>query len=262
MLALPQRSPIPINVPWTWSRRARTAARGAGDGDARVVVAVHAHGAAQNLYGATGSLKYFLRHGAAVRIAQADDVRARGLRGAQGFQRVAGICSVAVKKVFRIEYNLFGKGLEIGDGVCDHAQVLLYIGLQHALDLHIPRLAKQGDDGRARVPQSEHAPVLLHSSALFSGRSQTRRVSHGATRGCARAQKRPRPWGWSRDCRPRRSPRRNRRAHARWRACPLWKKRRPAPCAAVAQRGVKRYDFIPGSQVSPSSATTLLMALI
>ncbi len=88
-----------------------------GDGIGRralaVVVAVDADGA--EIIEAANNSNEFPRQGAAVGVAQYEGVGTTTRRGAQGLQRVLGICLVAVEEVLGVVDDLTPGLLQVGD---------------------------------------------------------------------------------------------------------------------------------------------------
>ena len=101
-----------------------------------------------------------LRQRAAVGVAQDDHRRPGVLGGPQRLQGVVAVAAQPVEEVLGVVKHLAPGRLAVGHGVGDHVQVFFQADVQHLADLHVPRLADDGDDRRAGVEQRLEAHVL------------------------------------------------------------------------------------------------------
>ena len=106
------------------------------------------------------------RQHAAVRVAQHDGVGARLGRRRAHLDRVVGVRDVPVEEVLGVEEHRAPGGLEVGDALADHVEVLLERGVERLGHVEVPRLAHDAHRGAARCPAAPRARDL--SSAVVS----------------------------------------------------------------------------------------------
>ena len=104
-LALPQRSPMPLSVPWIWRQPARTAASELATALLGVVVGVDAQiRAGHDLAHLGDDALDLVRQRAAVGVAQHDPARAGLVGRARDGQRVVAVALVAVEEVLAVDH--------------------------------------------------------------------------------------------------------------------------------------------------------------
>ncbi len=94
-----------------------------GHGQIAIVVAVDADRDVEGCLSGLGQLGDFLRHGAAVGVAQDDQTCAGFGRGANGLSGVVGIELPAVEEMFGIVDHLAASVAQVFDRLGDHGQV-------------------------------------------------------------------------------------------------------------------------------------------
>ncbi|MGX1249987.1 hypothetical protein RKD48_002498 [Streptomyces ambofaciens] len=109
------------------------------------------------------------REHAAVGVAQDDDVGTGLGGGAHDRLRVLGVGAVAVEEVLAVDEDPAALGLEVGDRVRHHRQVLVQRGAQGQFDVPVVRLGDQGDHLRAGVEQRLDLVVLGGAGARAAG---------------------------------------------------------------------------------------------
>src|SRR2546426_3425738 len=112
------------------------------------------------------------RQGAAARVAQADEGRARGRRGAHARERVVAVGRQAVEEVLGVEDDLVDPLAEEGDGVVDDLQVLRERDAQVLAHVEVPRLADDGDHRRLGAETEVEVAVVGGLHARPAGRTE------------------------------------------------------------------------------------------
>ena len=159
-------------------RRAR-AHRGeaVGDGQAPIVVRVNAEAHARKLAPSFAERRrHVLGKAASVRIAEHE---ARGTSGGRRGERrrgVAGVVPVAVEEMLGVVDHLTPFGAKKGDGLFDHAEVLLRRGAQHTEDVAQPALAEDGHHGRPGLQERAYLEVVARRDARACGAPECREL--------------------------------------------------------------------------------------
>src|SRR6266850_606734 len=123
----------------------------------------------------------FPRQAPSVGVAEHEAVGPRGLRGQQRPHRVVRVALVAVEEVLGVVDDLLEVLEEVCDRIRDHGHVLLERGAERRGHVEVPRLAEDGDDGRARLDQRLQVAVLLRPDAGPPGgaeRADLRALEH------------------------------------------------------------------------------------
>ena len=107
-LALPQRSPKPLMVPWTWRTPSSTAAMVLATATSLSLCAWMPKATLGSAFCARGAraARIGARHRAAVGVAEDDDVGAGVGRALQRGERVLGVVGVAVEEVLGVVDDL------------------------------------------------------------------------------------------------------------------------------------------------------------
>ena len=100
--------------------------------------------------------------GAAVGIAEAEDVGAGLMGGLQGAQGVIGIGGVAIEEVLGVVDDFLAVILDVADGFGDEDEVFFVGDAERAFDVKVPGLAEDGDDGSAGFDQGADVAVFVH----------------------------------------------------------------------------------------------------
>ena len=103
----------------------------------------------------------FVRHHAAVGVAQGNEVGAGFDRRSYHFKRVLRVGPVAVEEVLGVEEHPLAVLAEVGDRVRDHGQVLFQGGPQGEQDVPVVTLGDKGHDRRARFAQRGDQGVVV-----------------------------------------------------------------------------------------------------
>ena len=161
---------------------------GVGDGDVGIVVAMDPQHAVETLADLGDDLGQPSGQGAAVGIAEAEDVGAGGLGRFEGPQGEGRVGAVAVEEVLGVVDDLLAVVLDIADGFGDEDEVLVVGDAEGAFDVEVPGLAEDGDDG---VPASTRARTLgSRSTGFLAKRVEPKAVSRAclSLRSLARAK--------------------------------------------------------------------------
>ena len=113
-----------------------------------------------------------LGHGAAVGVAEDEELGAGLGRGLEGLERVAGVGLPAVEEVLGVEDHLAARSAEIGDALGDHLEVLFLSGVQDLGGVERRRLADDGDGRSTGSQERRQALVLLHRRAFAPGHAE------------------------------------------------------------------------------------------
>src|SRR6266566_133223 len=116
------------------------------------------------------------RQGAAARVAQADEGRARVGRGAHARERVVAVGRQAVEEVLGVEDDLVDPLAEEGDGVVDDLQVLRERDAQVLAHVEVPGLADDGDHRRLGGETEAEVAVVGGLHARPAGRAEGRHL--------------------------------------------------------------------------------------
>ena len=111
---------------------------------------------------------------AAVGIAEAEDIGAGLLGGFQRAQGVIGVGDVAVEEMLGVVDHFLAVVLEVAHGFGDEFEVFVFGDAEGALDVEVPGLAEDGDDGRAGFDQGAHVAVLVRPGSWRSAWSRRR----------------------------------------------------------------------------------------
>src|SRR6266446_2403846 len=112
------------------------------------------------------------RQGAAARVAQADEGRARVGRGAHARERVVAVGGETVEEVLGVEDDLVGPLAQVGDGVVDDLQVLRERDAQVLAHVEVPGLADDGDHRRLGAETEIEVTVVGGLHARPAGRAE------------------------------------------------------------------------------------------
>ena len=171
-LALPARSPYPFAVPCTWVTPASTATRVLATPQAVSSWQWMPSRACVRAADGGDDVAEFVRHHAAVGVAQRDQVGA-GLHGRPDhFQGVVRVGPVAVEEVLGVEEDPLPVLAQVGDRVRDHREVLLQRGPQGEKDVPVVTLGDKGHDRRARFAQRGDQGVVGRLHAGPAGRAE------------------------------------------------------------------------------------------
>ena len=171
-LALPQRSPQPLIVPWTWVQPASIPAKAFATATSQSLWVWMPRRVGIGLAHHPDHLGDGAGEAAAVRVAHRDPVGAGGGGGLHGRERVLAIGAEAVEEVLAVVDDLAPLLLEEGDAVRDHRQVLLEGRADDLGDVQGPGLA---DDRDRRRLGGDHR-------AAGSGRCRRARPPCGSSR--------------------------------------------------------------------------------
>ena len=139
-----------------------------GDRRVRVVVRVYTEPHVRLPADRGNGLADLFRQGPAVGVAQ-DDALGAGARGRpHGLQSVGRVGLEAVEEVLGIEEHSAAVGLQIGDRVRYHRQILFQGRLQHPGNVQVPAFPHQGGDAGAALQQRPDVGVVLHGEARIA----------------------------------------------------------------------------------------------
>ena len=144
-----------------------------GDGEVGVVVSVDADDAAEPADHLARERGDFRGDGAAIGVAQAENIRAGVLRGFERAQGEVGIRLVAVEEVLRVVDDFLAVLPDVGHGFRDDRQVLFLGDAEGALGVQVPAFAEDGDDGGAGLHKLLDARVRLHRMAGETGGAES-----------------------------------------------------------------------------------------
>jgi hypothetical protein len=172
---------------------------GVGHRTARVVVAVDAQRSAGTGHRghAVGDL---LGQGAAIGVAEHDDLRSRIDGGVHECGRVVAVELEAIEEVLGVDHDPAPLPGQVPHGVAQHGEVLLARGAQRQLDVTAVTLGDQGHDGGPGVQERAHLRVFGHREVGPAGRPERhqlrvtqRQVRLRALEECSVHRDRPRP---------------------------------------------------------------------
>ena len=112
-------------------------------------------------------------HGAAVGIAENEDIGTPFGRRGECCHREVRVILVAVEKMLGIVENLPPLLLQIGDALPDHRQIFGMGNPEHLVDLKLPTLAKDRDDGCLRLEKLGDLGILGNLDAGTTGASKS-----------------------------------------------------------------------------------------
>src|ERR1017187_6106712 len=135
--------------------------QGVGDGEIAIVVDVDADDAVETRADFGDDFGEARGDGAAVGVAEAEDIGAGSMGGLQGAEGVIGIGDVAVEEVLGIVNELLAVVLDVADGLGDEDEVLVVGDAEGAFDVEVPGLAEDGDDGGAGFDEGADVAVLM-----------------------------------------------------------------------------------------------------
>ena len=209
-LALPQRSPRPLSVPWIWRAPARTAANEFATACSvslwawmPTMIAGHMldHLADDGLD--------LVRQRAAVGVAQHDPARALLVGGLGAGQRIGRIGLVAVEEMLAVEQHLAAFGLGGLHAVADRGEVFLERGLERDAHVIVPGLGDEADRLGLGVEQRGEPRIVRGRAA---GPPRHAEGGEGGVAACAARRTAACRSDWRPDSRPRHSRCRARRA--------------------------------------------------
>ncbi len=146
--------------------------QGVGHAAGGVVVAVNAQPGSRRVVRGGDDVAEFVRHHAAVGVAQGDDVGA-GLRGgSHDFEGVGRVGLVAVEEVLGVQEDPLAVLAEVGDRVGDHGEVFLEGCPEGQKDVPVVTLGDQSHDRRARFAQRGDLGVIGRLHAGPAGRAE------------------------------------------------------------------------------------------
>ena len=146
--------------------------QGVGHAAGGVVVAVDAQPGLRAAADGGDDVAEFVRHHAAVGVAQRDQVGAGPHGRADHFQGVVRVGSVTVEEVLGVEEDPLPVLAQVGDRVRDHREVLLQRGPQGEKDVPVVTLGDKGHDRRARFAQRGDLGVVGRLHAGPAGRAE------------------------------------------------------------------------------------------
>ena len=135
--------------------------QGVGDGEIAIVVGVDADDAIETAADFGDHFDQARGDGAAVGIAEAEDIGAGFMGGLQGAEGVIGVGDVAVEEMLGVVDDLLAVVLDIADGFGDEDEVLVVGDAEGAFDVEVPGLAEDGDDGGAGFDEGADVAVLM-----------------------------------------------------------------------------------------------------
>ncbi len=143
-----------------------------GHGQIAIVVAVNSHRHGQGGLSGFRERGDFLRHGAAVGVAQHDEACAGFRGGPHGFRGIFGIEFPAVEEMFGVVNHFPAAFAEVSDGVADHRQVFLERNTQHFGRMERRGFADDRQGFGAGIEQRFHAGVLRGLHSLAAGHAE------------------------------------------------------------------------------------------
>ena len=146
--------------------------QGVGHAAGGVVVAVDAQPGLRAVADGGDDVAEFVRHHAAVRVAQRDQVGACLHGRPYHFQGVVRVGLVAVEEVLGVEEDPLPVLAQVGDRVRDHREVLLQRGPQGEKDVPVVTLGDESHDRRARFAQRGDQGIALRLHAGPAGRAE------------------------------------------------------------------------------------------
>ncbi len=147
-----------------------------GNRHAAVVVRMNAYGNGKPRGNEPGCFVNVVRKGSAVRIAEAEAVRA-ALNGCfQRLQGIVGVGLVAVEKMLRVVDYFLAAGFQVSYGFRDHAEVFFQLCAQNFRYVDIPGFAEDGDAFRPCGKQRADVCVVFHRNVLAPGASECREL--------------------------------------------------------------------------------------
>ena len=196
-LALPQRSPRPLSVPWIWRAPARTAASEFATACSVSLWAwMPTWSPGMCLHHLADDRLDLVRQRAAIGVAQHDPARAVLVGGLGAGQRIVRIGLVAVEEMLAVEQHLAALGLGGAHAVADRGEVFLERGLERDADVIVPGLGDEADRvglgveqrGKPRIVRGRAAGPPRHAEGgegrvRARGPRRTVRVSVGLAPG-------------------------------------------------------------------------------
>ncbi len=146
--------------------------QGVADGEVAVVVDVDADGGGNLAFDGLDGVGDLARQAAAVGVAEDEAAGAGFGGGLEGFEGVVGVFLVAVEEVFSVVNDFLDVGGEVGDGVGDHADVLVERDAQNLAGVEVPALADDGDDLGTGSDESAQAGVVLGGGVASAGHAE------------------------------------------------------------------------------------------
>ena len=145
-----------------------------GDAEPGVVMGVDAdhRPSGQALHNGRRAARDLPRKAAAVRLAEADDIRAGLRRRGHRLQRVVGRRLPAVEEMLGVEDDALALSRQPRDRVADDAQVLGERGAQHLRDVQVPGLAEDHDHPGAGLQQALEVGVVRGRQFRTAGRAE------------------------------------------------------------------------------------------
>ena len=216
-LALPQRSPSPLSVPWIWRAPARTAANEFATACSVSLWAwMPTWSPGMTLTTSPTICFDLVRQRAAVGVAEHDPARALVIGRLGAGERELRIGLVAVEEMLAVEQHLAALGLGGAHAVADRGEVFLERGLERDAHVIVPRFRDEADGVGLGLEQRREPRIVRGRAARPARHAEGREGGAelallGETAACRS--------DWRPDSRPRHSRCRGRRASWRSRAC-------------------------------------------
>ena len=143
-----------------------------GHGDIRAIVRVYAHLARHFLDGGAYDLRNAGGHGAAVRIAKDNAVRAGRGGGLQTLNRVISIRLETVEEVLGVEKDLPAGILQMANRIADHREIFLERRLEDVGDVPVVCFGDDRDNRSVGFEQCLQVRVGVGASAGLASRTE------------------------------------------------------------------------------------------
>ena len=150
---------------------------GVGEAETGVVMRMDADGGLlERGDGGAGGRGDFGRQGTAIGVAQDDAVGAAGDGGQHGGDRVSRIVLPTIDRVLAVVDDLAAVGLQEGDRVADHLEVLFRRAAEDLADMQGGGLAVDRDDRGVDLEEAPDLGVFGGAHALTAGRPEGRQL--------------------------------------------------------------------------------------
>ena len=113
-----------------------------------------------------------VRHRPPVGVAEHQGVGATLGRRGKGLERKLRVILVTVEEMLGIVEDLAPLGLQVGDALADHGEVLLVRHAEHLLHLELPAFSENRHHGRLRLQQLGDLGIIGHLDAGAAGASE------------------------------------------------------------------------------------------
>jgi hypothetical protein len=136
---------------------------GVGYGQVRIVMAVDAEFAIEARPDLRDDLGQARGDGAAIRVAEAENIGAGNLGGFEGAECERRIGGVTVEEVLGVEDDFPAVLFQIGYGLRNQLDVFLFADTEGALGVKIPGFSEDGDNRSARLDQGADVRIAIDS---------------------------------------------------------------------------------------------------